>query len=312
MLPIQMFILLVVGSVFFLLSYSYSPFHIREVLHGDVINLLSISGLMMLLCGFFSSLYRIYFVIRNVVKLNNQEKLLGFDFNEEMKRYNITTTRYESSDWFIDVRHNAFHTNAQIVLRRDFIQAATPLVGRSMGSAFSKSIDITAIDGKKYRIKMGIRVKENKDHLLRFENWFYRGRPKNKTKKQITENNKPSRERKIRKNSADTKMMSFSIGKYDGKDALFYKPTKFKRNVFEAEGLDGYPVDWDSLAVSYLNIREATLKDIIEIDFDEKKFWMFSDDLVLLKGFAKRFQAMCDDEKEMRYLLSRSEEFEDD
>lgn len=311
-----MFILVIVGLVFIslsvLISYLFAPFNIKRLSHDDVITLLSLSGMMMMLSGFFASLYRIYFTIHNAIKLNNQEKLLGFDFNEEMKRYNITTTRYESSDWFIDVRHNAFHTNAQIVLRRDFIQAATPLVARSMGSGFSKSIDITAIDGKKYRIKMGIRVKENKDHLLRFENWLHQGLSKNKTKKHITENSKTFRERKVRKHNVDKKMMPFSIGKYDGKDALFYKPTKFKRNVFEAEGLDGYPVDWDSLAVSYLNIREPVLKDRIEVDFDAKKFWMFSDDLVLLKEFAERFQAMCDDDKEMRYLLSRSEEFEDD
>ena len=107
-------------------------------------------------------------------------------------------------------------------------------------------------------------------------------------------------------------LIPFSIGKYEGQHALFYKAPRGKRSIFKSVGFDGTALDWDSLVISYLNSKAPKLRKKIKNDCNMKLFWVYGDDLVLLEEFAKGFQAMCDNGDEMRYLLSRSEEFEDD
>jgi len=68
---------------------------------------------------------RIIDIFDRLINLNKQEQLLGFSFNEEMKENNVTSTKFESSDWYIDIR-NFFHPFKRvvfIVLKKEFIQS---------------------------------------------------------------------------------------------------------------------------------------------------------------------------------------------
>ena len=110
------------------------------------------------------------------------------------------------------------------------------------------------------------------------------------------------------------KLTPFYMGEHEGMPALCYEVSDFKVDVFKSVKLDdeeemvGDALDWEELAICYLNITAPLLKDEIEVgsDGDDESFWALSDNLTALEEFAYGFRKMCDDEVKMKQLLAHA------
>jgi len=131
-----------------------------------------VMGMAMAMFGFLCCLQRTYLAIRGILSLSRQEKVLGFSFNDEMSKQNVTSTRYVSSHWFIDVRHNRNYLHTFIVLKRSFIKSIGKIEERksAAGAAARTSIIVTTVDGKKQ--KVWISFTKNKDIIFDLRKWY--------------------------------------------------------------------------------------------------------------------------------------------
>ena len=80
----------------------------------------------------------IFDILDKLVSLNKQEQMLGFNFNEEMKTNNVTSFKFKSPDWYIEVE-NSYHPLKRIVfiaLKKEYIKSLSKKE-RLIGSSFS-------------------------------------------------------------------------------------------------------------------------------------------------------------------------------
>lgn len=85
---------------------------------------------------------------------------------------------------------------------------------------------------------------------------------------------------------------------------------EYKRNIFDeraGDGFEGGGYDWQALAVVVLNERLPHLKDKLGMDSESSMFCAYSDDRNAIEEFAIVFHLVCENESEMRALLSRAE-----
>jgi len=129
-------------------------------------------GIALIIVGAIFGLLRIFLAICGIIRLNRQEKMLGFDFSDEMRKNNITTTRHVTPKWFIDVRHGSSYQFAFIVLKRDFIKNVSKVnMQESATSAPARtSVIIITGDGKKQKIWTSF--SKNKDIIYDFAKWY--------------------------------------------------------------------------------------------------------------------------------------------
>ena len=158
----------------------------------------AIMGLGLVYLGIPICLQRGYLAIVGMIRLTRQEKILGFRFNDEMKKYHVTTTQYKSADWYIDVRHNHHYLFTFIILRKDFIDSLDKIriSGRATGTGIRYSLVIRTINGKKQTIF--ITFTKYKDVIFNFKKWYHQGIPNAK--------GKPSRRNRINKKKQVMKM----------------------------------------------------------------------------------------------------------
>ncbi len=96
--------------------------------------------------------------LRGIFHISRQESLLGFSFNEEMKKYHTQGVKNTDDIWFIDV-----DTAHIIAFRRDFILSIGG-IGNNDGQEMQ--VKVTVADGKI------IKVRSSRSSLVSFKNWF--------------------------------------------------------------------------------------------------------------------------------------------
>ena len=82
-------------------------------------------GMLMVAGNGIVFIIRIFDILDKLASLNKQEQMLGFNFNEEMKRNNVTSVKFESPDWYIVVE-NSYHPLKRVVfiaLKKEFIKS---------------------------------------------------------------------------------------------------------------------------------------------------------------------------------------------
>ena len=85
---------------------------------------------------------------------------------------------------------------------------------------------------------------------------------------------------------------------------------EYKSEIFaerEGDGFEGNGYDWGSLAEVFLAERLPQLKGEIHFDPEGSMFCAYSSNAQAIEQFALAFYAMCEDEAQMRDLLSRAE-----
>jgi len=129
-------------------------------------------GFLLVLGGTFLALARIYFASLAIIRLNRQERFLGFSFNEEMKKHSIKSVKHESPEWFIYVSYSLSLTRAFIFLRRDFILSISKVKhvdNRGAGQLSRWGVSVKTRDGKKQTIIAS--QKKNRGLTFKFEQW---------------------------------------------------------------------------------------------------------------------------------------------
>lgn len=275
---------------------------------------------------------KIYQTLTGLIRLKRQEKALRFSFNDEMKKHNITTLSYKSSEWYIHVKtNNGLHGQGLkelknwcfeggiifIVLKKEFIHSVGDVKSRldSYGDEVGFYRKVTTIDNKKQKIVVFGSMRNNV--IFDFGEWYYTENRKGKP----SVKGKPSRRNRISRNRINKKesekLTPFYMGEHEGMPALCYEVSGFKEDVFKSvktediDGLVGDVGDWEELAICYLNINAPLLKDEIEVGSSEMEnnFWALSDNLVALEEFAYGFRKMCDDDEQMKQLLASAYDF---
>ena len=83
----------------------------------------------------------------------------------------------------------------------------------------------------------------------------------------------------------------------------------YKQNVFDTRQEDGFignGYDWNALATVFLEEKMPELVDALSFNSEAGLFSIGSEDVEAVKKFAVGFKALCDDESEMKDLLSRA------
>ena len=163
--PLIEVISIIVGiAVVLLTSIFFSQFYF----FGPIIGF----GSLLVLGGACLALTRIYFASLAMIRLNRQEKFLGFSFNEEMKKQNIKSIKHESPDWFMYASYSLSLTRAFIFLRRDFIRSVSKVKhvdNRGTRQLSRWGVIVKTRDGKKQTIIAS--EKKNSDLIYKFKQW---------------------------------------------------------------------------------------------------------------------------------------------
>jgi len=173
--PYSQTILIIIGLIFIYLGLQSQE--------GEF--LLGISSVFIIPGNSITFIIRVFDVIDQMINLSKKEKAFGFSFNEEMRRNNITAFRFESLEWYIDVR-NFYHPLKRcvfIVLKKEFIQslgkkeiiAPPSLSSRALPffppyRGIREMMIVTMIDGRKQKII----TYENSKIIDVFETWYRR------------------------------------------------------------------------------------------------------------------------------------------
>lgn len=238
-----------------------------------------------------------------IAVIEQQERLLGFDFDLEMQKNQVEkgVSSFESSQWFISREAATLVRNSSskdaIFYHIDFIHHidVEPFEVNVRGRAVKyKLVQLCFITGDTHELTGPYRSKTST--TARFEDWF--------------NENKPHSTFKIPERSAILPYAPFNLGQHTGKDALYYEVAGFKMDVFNANEYDGNSASWYLLTLAYLNLETPWLREKMALDFDDDRFWVVAD-VTTLEEFANGFRDMCNDEKQMGYLLSRAEEFDE-
>jgi len=154
---------------------------------------------------------KIYQTLMGLIRLKRQEKNLGFSFNDEMKKHNITTLSYKSSEWYIHVKtNNGLHGQGLkelknwcfeggiifIVLKKEFIHSVGDVnsrIGSQTGHEVGFYRKVTTIDNKKQKIVVFGGMRNNV--IFDFGDWYYTENRKGKP----SVKGKPSRRNRINK-----------------------------------------------------------------------------------------------------------------
>jgi len=271
----------------FIVVYTFNDSDFDAVVRNFPLTLV-ISGGLGIVFFLINFLARSYMTKDKLELVEKQERLLNIDFDAEMQRNHvpIDVKKWQNDEWFLDVSITANYSKELMIYHRNFL--------RSFDDG-----EVKYITGNGYFIDL--------DGL---EEWF------NGTESTLT----------IPERSVLMPYAPFVIGQHEGRDAFYYETAGFKIDVFEGmeydgEPLDGTALDWEILAEAYVEIMVPELKEKIELDSEDAifegvgtgvdKFWVYADDLATLEEFAKGFRDMCDDDEQIRYLLSRADEFEE-
>jgi len=73
-----------------------------------------IIGMFLVINNSITCIIQIVDILERLISLKKQEKALGFNFNREMRINNVTSLKFESLDWYIDIS-NHFHPFKRIV-----------------------------------------------------------------------------------------------------------------------------------------------------------------------------------------------------
>ena len=106
------------------------------------------------------------FAVSGINLLKKQERVLGFNFSEEMQRHGVTQPYYVSPSWFIDAR-----SGMVTALRRDYIAALEELKKPTNQTQTPSGIPlaqiiVVGVDGKKRKILNDFA------RIFYFERWF--------------------------------------------------------------------------------------------------------------------------------------------
>ena len=106
------------------------------------------------------------------------------------------------------------------------------------------------------------------------------------------------------------KLMVFDEGTEDVWATLvLWLNEDYKQNVFDTRQEDGFignGYDWNALATVFLEEKMPELVDALSFNSEAGLFSIGSEDVEAVKKFAVGFKALCDDESEMKDLLSRA------
>ena len=222
-------------------------------------------------------------------KLNiiaQQERLLGFNFDHEMEKYQVDEkiTQFENEAWFIDRTANSVFKDNWIY-HIDFIREVD-------------LEDVVLITGEVVALPDPIRFD--------FVDWLSEHK-KNRPSLFSTER------------TSDTPYAPFVVEKFGEKEALIYQITGFKADLFESidrytEKMRGDIYDWEALAATYLKLKAPHLIEKIRFNADYKDgiFRLTTDDFATLEELATGFRDMCDDYHMMRELLIYDEDADDE
>ena len=118
-----------------------------------------------LLMGFFIGViaFLVFLIgaIPHMLRLNRQEKVMGFDFDEEMRKSNIRKENYINTHWFI---------SEGVVIRRGYVKKIEKIT--YVASMYAKS-------GQKTEARIRFRTIDNKTRVItlgthvssKFESW---------------------------------------------------------------------------------------------------------------------------------------------
>lgn len=96
--------------------------------------------------------------LRGISQITRQESLLGFRFDEEMKKRNARGAGYVDDAWFVDI--DMTHV---VAFRRDFIQSIS---GIGCNEGQEMQVRVTGADGS------AMKVRSSRRSLARFRSWF--------------------------------------------------------------------------------------------------------------------------------------------
>ncbi len=96
--------------------------------------------------------------LRGILQIARQESLLGFRFDEEMKKQNAQGAGYVNDVWFVDI--DLTHV---VAFRRDFIQS---IGGIGCNEGQEMQVRVTGADGKI------MKVRSSRRSLAQFRSWF--------------------------------------------------------------------------------------------------------------------------------------------
>jgi len=202
-----------------------------------------------------------------------------------MKKHNITSTRFESSDWFISVRRSINYNRAHIILRRDFI--------RKMSDAKLGHMTITTKDTKKQHLR--VINPTNGGLLFNFFIWYHNGKgtqQKEQANRQLLESGKNDRKIAIFAILLCIGMMIFffNLARQEHLNAERLRSegltttaivTEVRRDDRPSDSRVSYRVtlEYEINGVNHVNIRNRTdrrnVGEIVEIYYDDQDPYTF-------------------------------------
>ena len=178
-LPYSQFVLLMFGIALLIIAWKFSYSGVRPENYGIMV----IIGLWLVIGNGITFITRIFDLIICFDDLRTQERTLNFNFNEEMKKNNVTVSKFESSDWYIMVENykNPVKRFVFVVLKKEYIKTLSELKTVSKPSlaykklpfippygGIEKSMTVTMFNGRKQKI---ITYRDSKI-LNNFETWY--------------------------------------------------------------------------------------------------------------------------------------------
>jgi len=206
-----------------------------------------------------------------------QERLLAFDFDHEMEKYQIgkNVKQFENEDWFID-RTSSSILKDTWVYHVDFIRKVD-------------GDEVVFITGEVLLLPDPIR--------FHFVDWLKESKAKRPSVSEV-------------ERIPDQPYAPFVIEESAGKYTLVYEISGFKAGYFESidkydETIRGDIYDWESLVVTYLKLKASHLAEKIGFnsDYTESILRLTATDSSILEEFAKGFRDMCDDTAALMQLL---------
>ncbi len=102
----------------------------------------------------------------------------------------------------------------------------------------------------------------------------------------------------------------FIISETEKSVSILLNAGTYKQHIFDEEserGFCGNGHDWASLAREFIKEQLPHLQNDIQFDPEADMFCAYSENKKSILEFAQSFYNMCEDEKQMREILSRSE-----
>lgn len=134
----EMFWIVAVFSISMFLLMNYVQIRDYGWTDWPVFEILIESSRFFLFLGLFVYLGCMPFTLKGIICLKRQERVLGLNFNQEMKNTNITKFNHQDNNWFITI------TLARIIVyHRNYIAS----IGKIEGSSASRMLWETSVVG---------------------------------------------------------------------------------------------------------------------------------------------------------------------